>query len=175
MKKILFLTLSALLAGPSFAGLNILATTADLGAVAREVVGAQANVTLFASENDNSSTQTELPMPLSQPAPPSLRLDAALLAATPRFDFEPASATALAAGQVYRGRRSRMTRSGSVAALMLGAAATIAGSAILVYANRPECSANQSAGGCGYGTKVIGGSVLAGGVVGLFVGALTWQ
>jgi uncharacterized membrane protein YjjB (DUF3815 family) len=67
-----------------------------------------------------------------------------------------------------------MGRNGSVAALMLGAAATIAGAAVLVYANRPECSTNQFAGGCGYGTKVIGGAVLTGGAVGLFIGALTW-
>ncbi len=58
---------------------------------------------------------------------------------------------------------------------MLGAVATITGAAILVYANRPDCSTNQFAGGCGYGTKVVGGAVLAGGVAGLFVGALTWR
>jgi hypothetical protein len=45
----------------------------------------------------------------------------------------------------------------------------------LVYANRPDCNTNQFAGGCGYGTKVIGGAVLSGGIVGLFVGALTWR
>jgi hypothetical protein len=79
-----------------------------------------------------------------------------------------------AAGQIYRGRSRRNRRDGSVAAIIVGAAAVIAGSAVLVYANRPECSANQSAGGCGYGTRVIGTSVLVGGAVGLFVGAITW-
>ena len=63
---------------------------------------------------------------------------------------------------------------GSIAALMIGAAAAITGTAVLVYANRPECTFAPYAGGCGYGTKVVGGAVLAGGVVGLFVGALTW-
>jgi len=63
---------------------------------------------------------------------------------------------------------------GSIAAIMIGAAAAITGTAVLVYANRPECTFAPYAGGCGYGTKVVGGAVLAGGVVGLFVGALTW-
>ena len=57
---------------------------------------------------------------------------------------------------------------------MIGAVAAIAGTALLVYANRPECSTNQLAGGCGYGTKVIGGSVLSAGVVGVVIGAVTW-
>jgi hypothetical protein len=68
-----------------------------------------------------------------------------------------------------------MSRNGSIAALMIGAVAAITGAAILVYGNRPECATNQFAGGCGYGTKVVGGAVLTGGVVGLFVGALTWR
>lgn len=63
---------------------------------------------------------------------------------------------------------------GSIAAIMIGAAAAITGTAVLVYANRPECTFAPYAGGCGYGTKVVGGAVLAGGVVGLFVGAVTW-
>jgi hypothetical protein len=78
------------------------------------------------------------------------------------------------AGQVYRGRPYRMGRDGSIAAIMIGAVATITGAALLVYANRPDCDTNHFAAGCGYGTKVIGGAVLSGGVVGLFVGALTW-
>ena len=58
---------------------------------------------------------------------------------------------------------------------MIGAAAAIAGTAVLVYANRPECSTNQMASGCGYGTKVVGTAVLSAGLVGLVVGALTWR
>jgi hypothetical protein len=61
-----------------------------------------------------------------------------------------------------------------MAAIMIGTVATITGAAILVYANRPECDTRQYAGGCGYGTKVIGGAVLSGGMVSLVVGALTW-
>jgi hypothetical protein len=79
------------------------------------------------------------------------------------------------AGQIYQGRPYKMNRDGSIAALMLGSIAAIAGTAVLVYANRPECTTNQFAGGCGYGTKVVGGAVLSGGVVGLVIGALTWR
>ncbi len=71
-------------------------------------------------------------------------------------------------------RRSRGHHHGAAAAIAVGAAAAIAGTAVLVYANRPECSTNPAAGGCGYGTKVVGGAVLAGGVVGLAVGAASW-
>jgi hypothetical protein len=59
--------------------------------------------------------------------------------------------------------------------MVLGAAASIAGTAILVYANRPECSTNQTAYGCGYGAKVVGGAVLSTGIVSLVVGAVAWR
>jgi hypothetical protein len=90
------------------------------------------------------------------------------------FNFVPSQSSAFA-GQVYQGRPYRMGRDGSIAAVMIGAVAAITGAAILVYANRPECDGHQFAGGCGYGTKVVGGAVLSGGIVGLFVGALTWR
>jgi hypothetical protein len=90
------------------------------------------------------------------------------------FNLEPTQSSAFA-GQIYQGRPYRMGRDGSIAAIMIGAVAAITGAAILVYANRPECDTHQFAGGCGYGTKVVGGAVLSGGVVGLFVGALTWR
>jgi hypothetical protein len=79
--------------------------------------------------------------------------------------------------QVYQGPPYpyRRRHDGSIAAIMIGAAAAIAGTAVLVYANRPECATDRIAGGCGYGTKVIGTAVLSGGIVGLFVGALTWR
>ena len=73
------------------------------------------------------------------------------------------------------GGRGRGRRHGAATAIALGAVATIAGGAILVYANRPDCRANPTAGGCGYGTKVAGGAVLSAGIVGLVVGALTWR
>ncbi|HKB13774.1 MAG TPA: hypothetical protein VKD69_24070 [Vicinamibacterales bacterium] len=74
----------------------------------------------------------------------------------------------------YGYRRGRGRRGAAAAALMIGAAAAITGTALLVYANRPECSTNVAASGCGYGTKVVGGSVLAGGVIGVAVGAALW-
>ena len=74
----------------------------------------------------------------------------------------------------FRGR-GRGRNDGAAAAIVLGAIGTIAGAAVLVYAGRPECNANPNLGGCGYGTKVVGGSVLTAGLVGLMVGALTWR
>jgi hypothetical protein len=75
----------------------------------------------------------------------------------------------------YRGRGSRGRNNGAAAAMFLGAAAAIAGTALLVYANRPECRTTLAAGGCGYGTKVVGGAVLSAGIVGVLVGAATWR
>jgi hypothetical protein len=65
--------------------------------------------------------------------------------------------------------------SGARTAIIVGSIAAIAGGALLVYANRPECSANHVASGCSYGTKVAGGAVLAGGVLGITIGAVTWR
>jgi hypothetical protein len=90
------------------------------------------------------------------------------------FNFLPTQSSALA-GQVYQGRPYRMSHDGSIAALMIGAVVAITGAAVLVYANRPECDVNRFASGCGYGTKVVGGAVLSGGMVGVVVGALTWR
>jgi hypothetical protein len=75
----------------------------------------------------------------------------------------------------YRGRGYSGRRNGAAAAVILGAAAAIAGTAVLVYANRPECSTIPTATGCGYGTKVVGGAVVSAGVVGLVVGAAMWR
>ncbi len=76
---------------------------------------------------------------------------------------------------VYYPRPPHHRNQGAATAIFLGAAGAIAGTATLVYANRPECGFNPYAGGCGYGTKVVGGSVLAAGVVGLVVGAALWR
>jgi hypothetical protein len=75
----------------------------------------------------------------------------------------------------YSGRGSRGRRHGALAAIVVGAAASITGAAVLAYANRPDCGTNQSAGGCGYGTKVVGAAVLTGGIVALVAGALAWR
>jgi hypothetical protein len=53
--------------------------------------------------------------------------------------------------------------------------ASITGASVLIYANRPECEWNRYGTGCGYGTKVVGGAVLTGGIAGLLIGALTWR
>ena len=74
----------------------------------------------------------------------------------------------------YRSRRGGRNQA-ALTAIMLGAVGAIAGTAVLVYANRPDCKVNPSLGGCGYGTKVVGASVLSGGVVGLMVGAVMWR
>jgi hypothetical protein len=97
--------------------------------------------------------------------------------ATPRADarsslFLPTDSTLFA--QRY-GRRGWRGNGGARAAVILGAAAAIAGGAILVYANRPDCRSNPGAGGCSYGTKVIGGAMIAGGAVGIVVGAVSWR
>jgi hypothetical protein len=110
-----------------------------------------------------------------------LTADAPAAAATARvwrgaFNVLPVESSAFAQRGGYGGRGSGGGRNGAVAALLIGATASIAGAAILVYANRPECgTTNQMASGCGYGTKVIGGAVLTGGIVALAIGALTWR
>jgi hypothetical protein len=74
----------------------------------------------------------------------------------------------------YGSRRGHRNQA-ALTAIMLGAIGAIAGTAVLVYANRPECNVNANLGGCGYGTKVVGASVLSGGLVGLMVGAVMWR
>jgi hypothetical protein len=71
--------------------------------------------------------------------------------------------------------RGRGRNGASETAIIFGAAAAIAGTAVLVYANRPDCNTDPTASGCGYGTKVVGGAVLSAGIVGVVVGALTWR
>lgn len=88
--------------------------------------------------------------------------------------FHPDDAGSLAQRRGYRGRGSGRN-DGARAAIFLGAVGVIAGTAVLVYTNRPECSVSARANGCGYGTKVAGGAVLSAGLVGLLIGALTWR
>jgi hypothetical protein len=74
----------------------------------------------------------------------------------------------------YGSRRGHRNQA-ALTAILLGAVGAIAGTGVLIYANRPECNVNPNLGGCGYGTKVVGGSVLTGGLVGLMVGAVMWR
>jgi hypothetical protein len=134
---------------------------------------------------DEHASGTDLSSaPLPETEPSRFARDAGLLrgnsslgpiaqSAQRRFNLAPRRSDAFAE-QVYQGRPYRMGHDGSIAAIMIGAVATIAGAAVLVYANRPECDTRQYAGGCGYGTKVVGGAVLSGGIASLLVGALTW-
>jgi hypothetical protein len=92
------------------------------------------------------------------------------------FHFIPAESSDFAQRGGYYGRRRGSRDGGAAAAIIIGAAASITGAALLVYANRPECSSTDHLGsGCGYGTKVVGGALLTGGLVGVTVGALAWR
>jgi hypothetical protein len=110
----------------------------------------------------------------------AVALNEALGTAAPRatraLDVAPARFEPFA-GQIYQGAPYpyRARNSGAVAAVIIGAAAVITGAAVLAYANRPLCTNNPIADGCGYGPKVVGTAALSGGIIGLFVGALTWR
>jgi len=120
---------------------------------------------------DTSIEAPQLPADSSIPARPFAAFTSASRAAAVHFD----AASDAFGGQVFRDRPIRVdNRDGSMAAMILGAAAAITGASLLFYANRPECDARPYAGGCGYGTKVIGGAVLTGGLVSVTIGALTW-
>ena len=88
--------------------------------------------------------------------------------------FDPEDRGPLAQRRGYRGRGSGRN-DGARAVVLLGAVGVIAGTAVLVYSNRPECSVSARANACGYGTKVAASAVLSAGIVGLLVGALTWR
>ncbi len=141
------------------------------------LVGAPLSGTLFASESTPQEARSEqaasyarvlsaLHSPL-KPSPFTVSDDVLLAAAAP-----PAASQWGRHGG-HRGGGGR--NDGARTAIILGAIGVIAGSAVLVYANRPECGDVPNASGCGYGTKVTGGAVLAAGVVGITVGAATWR
>jgi hypothetical protein len=133
------------------------------------LVSTQSTITLFASGDLSSKTETS-------PAPATP--DHARFTLSPGFFApNPPAVPSVSVRQIYPGRPYPMPNhrhDGAIMALTIGAIATITGTAILVYANRPDCEFKHYAGGCGYGTKVVGGSVVAGGIVGLTVGAVTW-
>jgi hypothetical protein len=140
------------------------------------LVGTQWTGTLFASEEDlPPSTTAHLRFTLNDDV---LAADAPAETAGARvwrrpLEFAPLESSAFA----QRGRRGGGggRNGGAAAELMLGAVAAVAGAAVLVYANRPECNGNPNGSGCGYGTKVVGGAVLSIGIVGIIVGAARWR
>ena len=173
------------------------------GALVVCLIWSQLTGTVFASEDgphetlassSNAVAASDDQRPPSAPdadalaAPPSTLASSVVLASRslaapvprawqqPAVDFRVVEASALAEGGQYGRRGFGGRRNGAAATLIaLGAVASITGGAVLVYANRPECSTNQFAGGCGYGTKVVGGAVLSAGIVGIVAGALAWR
>jgi hypothetical protein len=93
--------------------------------------------------------------------------------AVPLSASQPYASPVFAQRGWYRGGRRH--NGAAQAEMILGAAAAITGAAILTYANRPGCSTNALAEGCGYGTKVVGTAVTAGGIVTFLTGAISWR
>jgi len=145
------------------------------GALVVCLIGSQLTGTVFASEEDHTPAA---PTSFASSIASASRALAATepRASQPAVDFRVVDAAALGEEGQYFRRGSRGRRNGAAAAVIaLGAVASITGGAILVYANRPECSTTQFASGCGYGTKVAGGAVLSAGLVGIVAGALAWR
>jgi len=137
------------------------------------LIGALSDATLFAagqqpSSNEGARISSAVSAPLFT-APPQVQSDHKFLA------DEFASSEQRRRREPDGYGRGGGRNNAAAAEMVLGGIAAIAGTAILVYANRPDCNRNQFADGCGYGTKVVGGSFLAGGVVIFSVGALTWR
>lgn len=155
------------------------------GALAIWLLGAP----VFASEDASQPPAQPSPSAMHETAPTYLQGQWGLILSARRPLFEisdrtlanavvtAASAEALSAQRGrYRGRRSRWDDNGAArTAIIIGGVASIAGTAILVYANRPECNVDRFAQGCGYGSKVVGGAVLSGGLVSMTLGAVTWK
>jgi len=137
--------------------------------------------TVLASETEPQSSPPNTAATSSPPAvelppgqSPFLASRAILLDAAPRMDARDAFASRQ--WGYHHGGYGHHHNGAAQAAIILGSAAAIAGTALLVYANRPECSGPLNLpSGCGYGTKVVGGSLLAGGLVAITVGAVSWH
>jgi hypothetical protein len=133
------------------------------------VLGTQlTGVTVFASDEESASGAT-------RPAGPAVTAPLEThprLVIPSRFTLEDESSTF---AQRRGGFRGGGRNEGARASIVVGTLAAIAGAALLVYANRPECSTSASANACGYGTKVIGGAVLTAGAVGIVAGTVSWR
>jgi hypothetical protein len=125
------------------------------------------------SANAASETQQLTATPPSRLALGDHTLRAMALSSMSMNGSQPVLASSYAQWGRYRGRGRR--NGVAQAEMVLGAVATIAGAAVLTYANRPECRAYETADGCSYGTKVVGTAVTAAGLVTFFTGALTWR
>jgi hypothetical protein len=133
------------------------------------LMGTLSSGTAFASEDERPSKAT----PLSAMSLTTAAEQPSRLVISDRI-FDSVEPEGFSQRGGYRGRGNGRN-GGAAAAIVIGAAASIAGGAVLVYANRPECSANHAATGCGYGSKVTGTAVLSAGIVSLIVGALSWR
>lgn len=146
---------------------GLLAAGDDSGSSAAAPAGTSS--TLSYDDNHTSTAALQLPPALTHVSFADMPLSPRA-GERPPFVVSPAS---IAFAQ--RGYGRGWHNGGARAAVILGAAAAIAGAAVLVYANRPDCRSNPSAAGCGYGTKVVGGAMVAGGAVGMVVGAISWR
>jgi hypothetical protein len=133
------------------------------------VLGTQwAGATVFGSDEEAASGAT--------PAGPTVT---APLETHPRLVIDPSRFTLADESSTFAQRRGGFRgggrNEGARTSIVVGTLAAIAGAALLVYANRPECRGNASANACGYGTKVIGGAVLTAGAVGIVAGTVSWR
>lgn len=139
------------------------------------VLGTPLSETLFAQTPSGSADRQGVNTVAPGPAAADhlrLNLDKELFTSDARIGAEEAQSAFAQRGRYYGRERHHH---GNAAAIGLGAVAAIAGGAMLVYANRPACSTNPGATGCGYGMKVAGGAVLSAGFVGLVVGSVSWR
>jgi len=128
-----------------------------------------------ASPGNGPSIQVDRPTTTSHS--PFVLSDEMLRRSLIESDAREAGVPAAAYGQWgYHGSRHHHGHDNGAAqaAIILGSAAAIAGTAVLIYANRPECDAFVHSNDC-YGEKVAGGSLLAGGIVSLVLGASLWH
>jgi hypothetical protein len=144
--------------------------------------GAPLSGTVAASEpappaSPGNAPSIQVDRPTTTTRSPFVLSDEMLKRSLIESDAREAGVPAAAYGQwgYHGGHRHHGHDNGAAqAAIILGSAAAIAGTAVLIYANRPECDASVHSNDC-YGEKVAGGSLLAGGIVSLVMGAVLWH
>jgi hypothetical protein len=144
-------------------------------------LGAPLGGTVAASEpappappENASSIQANQPTPTGRS--PFVLSDEVLRRSLSESDAREARATLYAYGQwgYYDPPPHHHHNGAAQAAIIFGSAAVIAGTAMMIYANRPECDTLVNSNDC-YGEKVFGGSILAGGIVSLTMGMVMWH